>query len=46
MNNLKYIIIFKNDTFSQPLTLDEARKIWKERINECLYLTIIWEKNK
>ena len=42
---LKYIIVYKNGVSSPPMLFEDACKEWKARKDECLYLTVILEKN-
>ena len=41
---VKYIVIFKDDSLSEPRSFDEAMEIWHSKEDECKFLTAILEK--
>jgi hypothetical protein len=44
---LMYIVIYKEEgKMSNPVTYEDARKIWKEHPELCLYFLLIIDKNE
>jgi hypothetical protein len=41
---VKYIVIFKDDSLSEPKPFNEAMEIWHSKEEECKFLTAILEK--
>jgi hypothetical protein len=41
---VKYIVIFKDNSLSEPKLFNEAMEIWNSKKEECKFLTAILEK--